>query len=102
MIVDVFKVTNMGGGSINDLYINFGSNIPNYVSFNDPYTAYEYLCCVDIKVKDIEEICNKNRFLYYHLDYINIDPKEYNNQYRISIDYYAEEKPYYLVEDYLC
>lgn len=101
MLVNIFRVKDLTGKTetIDLLYNEFGSNIPKYLPLEGgTYTGVEYLCCVDNKL-NIELLCHKHNFTYYHLVTINIDESQYNNEYRIAVNYFSKQEPYYLFKD---
>lgn len=94
MLVNIFRAKSLTG-NIDLLYNDFGSNIPKYLPLEG---GLEYLCCVDNKL-NIELLCHKNDFTYYHLLTIKIDKIQYNNEYRIAVNYFSKQEPYYLFKD---
>ena len=96
MFVNCFTISIPNDLNIDELYSNFGNNIPNYYKINNS----EYLFCVDINI-NIKNICNNFKCTINNIYIMDINEYEYNNLYKIKFNYIINEYPYELVQYYV-
>ena len=71
--------------SIDEIYKEFGENIPNYIQYEGG-SQITYLCCVDKNV-NIIELCEKYKYECSRIDTIDIEEDTFNNSYTIYPSY---------------